>query len=330
MRTTDASTAPRPSTISRWFCELNIHNEFYPAGRTVYNVVGELPGTDKADEVVMAGGHFDSWNPATGATDNAAGGVGGGGGVAADSHAEPAASPHPPRGAVERRGGRAVRFDRVCGAALRQRRESQAGMVQAGCLSEPGRRHRQAARRRACSGRPRPRRWCIRRWDNFKDWGFYNTNPTVGRQTGGTDSTSFNNAGLPGVGYSQDPFDYNTYTHHTSFDTYERIYEPDMREAAVEEALTLYALANTDQMVPRCSAATMPPPPSPRRGRAEAGCGRAGDAGGGVYAAGGGDCAGASQPLHGGAAGQGCAGFLGDGEWGWVGEVRVGFGRRRE
>ncbi len=52
---------------------LNIHNEFYPTGRTVYNVVGELPGTDKADEVVMAGGHFDSWNPATGATDNAAG-----------------------------------------------------------------------------------------------------------------------------------------------------------------------------------------------------------------------------------------------------------------
>ena len=53
---------------------LNIRNEFYPAGRTVYNVVGELPGTDKSDEVVMAGGHFDSWNPATGATDNAAGG----------------------------------------------------------------------------------------------------------------------------------------------------------------------------------------------------------------------------------------------------------------
>jgi len=109
--------------------------------------------------------------------------------------------------------------------------------------------------------------------DNFKDWGFYRVNATLGRQTGGTDSTSFNNAGLPGVGYSQDPFDYNTYTHHTSFDTYERIYEPDMREAAVEEALTLYALANADQMVPRCSAATMPPPPSPS---ARGGAGRGG------------------------------------------------------
>jgi hypothetical protein len=50
---------------------VNIKSEFYPSGNTVYNVVGELPGTDKADEVVMAGGHFDSWNPATGATGDA-------------------------------------------------------------------------------------------------------------------------------------------------------------------------------------------------------------------------------------------------------------------
>src|SRR6185437_15460464 len=66
----------RTSTIDHIpvILRINIHNEFYPAGRTVYNVVGELPGTDKSDEVVMAGGHFDSWNPATGATDNAAGG----------------------------------------------------------------------------------------------------------------------------------------------------------------------------------------------------------------------------------------------------------------
>jgi hypothetical protein len=110
--------------------------------------------------------------------------------------------------------------------------------------------------------------------DHFKDWGFHSVNPTLGRNTGGTDSTSFNNAGLPGIGLSQDPFDYNTFTHHTSYDTYERIYEPDMREAAVEEALTMYALANADQMVPRCSAATMPPPPEPA-GRGGAGRGAA-------------------------------------------------------
>jgi hypothetical protein len=108
----------------------------------------------------------------------------------------------------------------------------------------------------------------------FKDWGFHHVNPTLGRSTGGTDSTSFNNAGLPGIGFSQDPFDYNTFTHHTSYDTMERIYEPDVREAAVEEALAAYALAMADQMLPRCSAATMPPPPPEPTGRG-AGAGRA-------------------------------------------------------
>ena len=50
--------------------ELNIVNRTYPEGRTSYNVVAEIPGTDKAKEVVMLGGHLDSWHAATGATDN--------------------------------------------------------------------------------------------------------------------------------------------------------------------------------------------------------------------------------------------------------------------
>jgi len=53
--------------------EFNIVNRTYPEGRTSYNVIGELPGTDKKDEVVMLGGHLDSWHAATGATDNAIG-----------------------------------------------------------------------------------------------------------------------------------------------------------------------------------------------------------------------------------------------------------------
>ena len=53
--------------------ELNIQNRTFPEGRTQYNVVAEIPGTDKAAEVVMLGGHLDSWHAATGATDNAIG-----------------------------------------------------------------------------------------------------------------------------------------------------------------------------------------------------------------------------------------------------------------
>ena len=52
--------------------EANIKNTFYP-NPPVFNIVGELPGTDKADEIVMLGGHFDTWHAATGATDNSVG-----------------------------------------------------------------------------------------------------------------------------------------------------------------------------------------------------------------------------------------------------------------
>ena len=53
--------------------EFNIVNSVYPEGRTAYNTIAEIPGSDKADEVVMLGGHLDSWHSATGATDNAIG-----------------------------------------------------------------------------------------------------------------------------------------------------------------------------------------------------------------------------------------------------------------
>ena len=51
--------------------QFDIVNQTFPKGTTAYNVVGELPGTDKAGEIVMLGGHLDSWHSATGATDNA-------------------------------------------------------------------------------------------------------------------------------------------------------------------------------------------------------------------------------------------------------------------
>ena len=244
---------------------LNIHNEFYPSGRTVYNVVGELPGTDKADEVVMNGGHFDSWNPATGATDNAAGGA-----VAVEALRLIKALNLPHRRTIrvalwsgEEEGlyGSIAYVAQHFGSAENPKPEW--FKLDAYLNLDDG-----TGKPRAASvfGPPEAAAMVQNVMDNFKDWGFYHVSPTLGRNTGGTDHTSFNNAGLPGVGYSQDPFDYNTFTHHTSYDTYERIYEPDMREAAVEEALTLYALANADQMVPRCSAATMPPPPAGRGG----------------------------------------------------------------
>jgi hypothetical protein len=242
---------------------LNIRNEFYPNGRTVYNVVAELPGTDEADEVVMAGGHFDSWNPATGATDNGAGGS-----VAVEALRLIHSLNLPHRRTIrvalwsgEEEGlyGSIAYVAQHFGSAENPKPEWFKLDAYLNLDSGTGK-----PRAASVFGPPEAASMVQDAMDNFKDWGFNHVSATVARQTGGTDSTSFDNAGLPGVGLNQDPFDYGSYTHHTNFDTYERIYEPDMREAAVEEALTLYALANADQMVPRCSAATMPPPPVTR------------------------------------------------------------------
>lgn len=244
---------------------VNVHNEFYPDGKTVYNVTGELRGTDKADEVVMLGGHFDSWNPATGATDNGAGSTD----ALEAIRLLKAVGAHPRRtirvalwsGEEQGLYGSIAYVAQHFGSAENPKPEY---FKFDGYLNiDAG-----TGKPRAASvfGPPEAAAMVQDVMSLFKDWGFFRVNPTLRRNTGGTDSTSFNNAGLPGIGYSQDPFDYGTYTHHTNFDTYERIYEPDMREATVEEALTAYALAMADQMLPRCSAATMPPPPPARGG----------------------------------------------------------------
>ena len=103
--------------------EATIVNQTYPEGRTQHNVIAEIPGTDKAQEVVMLGGHLDSWHAATGATDNA---IGVGDDVRGDPHPagdrREAAAHHPP-GAVERRGTGPARLGRLRRAALRHVRE---------------------------------------------------------------------------------------------------------------------------------------------------------------------------------------------------------------
>jgi hypothetical protein len=99
----------------------------------------------------------------------------------------------------------------------------------------------------------------------FEEWGIYGASATASRATGGTDSTSFSNAGLPGIGFSQDGIEYGSHTHHTNLDTYERVIEADVRDAAVVVAGTLYQLAMRDEPLPRFAADKMPPLP-PQRG----------------------------------------------------------------
>ena len=71
------------------------------------------------------------------------------------------------------------------------------------------------------------------------------------RDTGGTDHQSFDAVGLPGFQFIQDPVEYDTRTHHSNMDVYERIQEEDMRKNAVIVASFVYHAANRDQQLPR-------------------------------------------------------------------------------
>jgi len=106
----------------------------------------------------------------------------------------------------------------------------------------------------------------------LKDLGMLGAMTTRSRQRGGTDHTSFNEAGLPGINVLQDPIQYQSHSWHTNLDTYERIVEDDVKKAAIAIAATVYHLAMRDEPLPRFTADEMPrrtqppqqpPPPQP-------------------------------------------------------------------
>lgn len=245
---------------------VNIQNREFPEGTTAYDAIGEIPGSDKKDEVVMLGGHYDSWHDATGATDN---------GIGSSMMLE----------AIRILAALHVRPRRTIRVALWSGEEE--GLLGSlayvkqhfGSFEDPKPEFAKLdAYFNIDSGTGKPRGASIfgppeaagvvrEALMPFQDWGFTGASATTSRRTGGTDSTSFNNAGLPGIGLAQDPFDYGSFTHHTTLDTYERIYEEDVREGAVEIAAAVYALAMADQMVPRFTAENMPKPaPEPGPG----------------------------------------------------------------
>jgi len=246
--------------------KIDIQNKEYPEGTTVYNAIGEIPGSDKKDEIVMLGGHFDSWHDATGATDN---------GIGASMMLE----------AVRILTTLHVQLRRTIRIALWSGEEE--GLLGSLAYVEQHfgsfeNRKPEFAKLDAYfnidSGTGKPRGGSVfgppgaadmvrDAMTPFAEWGFMGVTPSDSRRVGGTDSTSFSNAGLPGIGLAQDAFDYGSFTHHTNLDNYERIYEEDVREGAVEIASAVYAVAMADQMLPRFKDSEMPKPvPQPGPG----------------------------------------------------------------
>jgi carboxypeptidase Q len=224
-----------------------------------WNTIAEIPGTDKKDEVVMLGGHLDSWQSATGATDNAIGCA-----VMMEAARILKAIGVQPRRTVrvalwsgEEQGilGSQAYVKEHFGSFESPKPEFAKLDAYLNIDSGTGR-----ARGAGVFGPAAAATLLRQTLAPFQDLGVVGASATRSRTVTGTDSTAFNNAGLPGVGFGQDPIEYNSHTHHTNLDNYERIVESDVRSSAIVIAATLYQLAMRDEMVPRFAPGDMPPP----------------------------------------------------------------------
>ncbi|HXB71047.1 MAG TPA: M20/M25/M40 family metallo-hydrolase [Candidatus Acidoferrales bacterium] len=241
----------------------NIVNHVYPEGKTSYNAVAEIPGTDKADEIVMLGGHLDSWHAATGATDNAIGSA-----VMMEAARLIQTLGLKPRRTIrvalwsgEEEGllGSIAYVKQHFGQAEDPKPEWSKLDCYFNVDTGTGR-----IRGAGIFGPPEAAAVLRPVLAQYTDWGVFGVSTTNSRATGGTDSTSFNNAGLPGVGFQQDPIEYNSMTHHTNLDTYERIIPDDVQKAAAIVAAAVWHAANREQMIPRFGKEDMPPPVAAR------------------------------------------------------------------
>src|SRR6185503_11825990 len=235
-----------------------------PEGKTSYVTVAEIPGTDKADEVVMLGGHLDSWTSATGATDNAIGSA-----VMMEAmRILQTIGAHPRRtirialwsGEEEGLLGSFAYVKNHFGSA--EQPTSEFNKLDAYWNIDDG-----TGRVRGANifGPPAAAAILAQYMKPFEDWGVFGASSSTARVEGGSDNGAFAVAGLPGIGTQQDNIEYNSTTWHTNLDNYERIVPDDVMKNAVVTASVVLHLANRDAMLPRFSPENMPAVP-PARG----------------------------------------------------------------
>jgi carboxypeptidase Q len=250
--------------------ELSIETKFFGEHEHGFDTVAEIPGTDPKlkDEIVMVGGHLDSWASATGATDNGAGSV-----VAMEVirilnslHVKPRrtirvalwtgeeqgllgsygyANQHfgtSPRSTEPDQLKLSERVRKVTGPlALKPEQQKISGYFN---VDNGSGKIRGVYLQGNAAIAPIFAQWIA----PLKDLGV--TTLTM-RNTGGTDHLSFDAVGIPGFQFIQDPLDYETRTHHSNMDTYERLQAEDLAQAATVEAIFVYNAAMRDQMLPR-------------------------------------------------------------------------------
>jgi carboxypeptidase Q len=229
--------------------EMNIENRFYDTDLTSFNIVGEIPGTDKADEVVMLGAHFDSWHTGTGATDNAAGSA-----VMLEAMRILKAT-----GLKMRRTVRIALWTGEEQGLLGSRAYVAEHFADRATMALKPEHARLSAYFNVDNGTGAIRGVYLegneavapifQAWiEPFRNMGM--TTLTI-RSTGATDHVAFDEVGLPGFQFVQDPIEYSTRTHHSNMDVYDRIQPADMMQNAAIVATFVYNTAVREQKLPR-------------------------------------------------------------------------------
>jgi carboxypeptidase Q len=250
--------------------EMNVDVKYFGDHEHGFDTIAEIPGTDPKlkDEVVMVGGHLDSWASATGATDNGAGTV------------------------------VAMEVMRILNALqVRPRRTIRIGLwtgEEQGLFGSRGyvKQHFGYVPLSTAPDELEKPEWMrkpagpvVLKAEQPKISGYFNVDNGTGkilgiylqgnaavspifaqwmeplkdlgvttitmRNTGGTDHESFDAVGIPGFQFIQDHLDYGSRTHHSNMDTYERLQPADLAQAATVEAIFVYNTAMRDQMLPR-------------------------------------------------------------------------------
>jgi carboxypeptidase Q len=248
--------------------ELNVQNTFYDDEPMAYDTIAEIPGGDKKDEVVMIGAHLDSWHAGTGATDNGAGtivmmeamrilksldlkmrrtvriglwsgeeeGLLGSQGYVehhfgSRPHSEEPDKKNDPT-LLRREAGDVTVKPEQAKVSVYFNVDNGSGKIRGIYLQENA------------AVAPIFEAWM----QPFKDLGM---STLTMRNTGGTDHLSFDAVGIPGFQFIQDPLDYETRTHHSNMDVYDRLQPDDLKQMAVIVAGFVYDAAMRDQMLPR-------------------------------------------------------------------------------
>jgi len=243
--------------------EFEIQAKFLDDRTDSVNVIGEIPGVRKRDEIVMIGAHLDSWQGGTGATDNAAG-------CAVmievlrilktlnlpmDRTVRMALWSGEEQGLL---GSRAYVTEHFADRADMKLKSEHAKLAGYFNVDNGSGKIRGVYLQGNDAMRPVFEAW----FKPFQDLGA----GTISiRNTGGTDHQSFDAVGLPGFQFIQDGLEYNSRTHHSNMDVYDRIQRADMAQMAAIVASFVYNAATRDEMLPR-KPLPKPQPPPPANG----------------------------------------------------------------